>query len=140
MPSINPYLNFPGTCEEAFNFYRGVFGGELDVSRYTEMPDDGSMPEDDKNKIMHVSLPIGEAQVLMGADRPASMGPVNNGDNVQVSVAPDSSEEAKRIFDGLSAGGQVTMPYEKMFWGAEFGMCVDKFGIQWMVNYDTSAE
>jgi PhnB protein len=135
MSSINPYLNFSGVCEEAFEFYRSVFGGELDISRFAEMPGNET-PEEDLNKVMHVSLPIGEDQVLMGSDRPSSMGPVTVGDSVQVSVAPSSSAEGKRIFEALSKGGEVTMPYQAMFWGAEFGSCTDRFGIDWMVNYE----
>ncbi|HEY5578455.1 MAG TPA: VOC family protein [Acidimicrobiia bacterium] len=137
MASIHPYLNFSGNCEEAFRFYRSVFGGELsDLNRFSEAPSELPSPESEADKIMHVSLPIGDGQVLMGSDRPASMGPTTAGDNMHVSVSPDSAEEARRIFDGLSEGGRVTMPFERAFWGADFGMCTDKFGINWMVNYD----
>ncbi len=137
MLRVNPYLNFSGNCEEAFTFYRSVFGGELtDLSRYSELPPDTPPPESDASKIMHVSLPIGEGQALMGSDRPDSMGPTTPGDNVQISVNPTDADEARRIFDQLAEGGQVTMPYERAFWGADFGMCIDKFGLQWMVNYD----
>lgn len=136
MPSINPYLNFSGNCEEAFEFYKSVFGGEAELSRFSEIPGEDHT-EEDGDKVTHVSLPIGDRQVLMGSDRPSTMGPTTPGDNVQVNVAPDTSEDARRIFDALAAGGNVTMPLEKMFWGAEFGMCTDKFGIHWMVNYDT---
>lgn len=137
MTEINPYLNFSGDCEEAFRLYQSVLGGELQISRFSEMPQDGSF-EVDPNLIMHVSLPLGEGQILMGSDRPAAMGPTTNGDNVQVSISPASSEEGKRIFDALAEGGTVTMPYQATFWGADFGSLVDRFGISWMVNYDTS--
>jgi PhnB protein len=137
MTGLHPYLNFGGDCEAAFDFYRSVFGGEFsNVSRYSDMPPETPGPEVGPDKIMHISLPVGEDQVLMGSDRPASMGPTTQGDNVHVSVDPDSEEDAKRIFEHLSEGGTITMPYEKTFWGAYFGMCTDKFGINWMVNYE----
>lgn len=135
MSEINPYLNFSGNCEEAFQFYRSVFGGELQISRYSEMPPDDSF-EVDPNLIMHVSLPLGEGQVLMGSDLPEGMGPKTIGDNVHVSISPVSSEEGKRIFDALAEGGAVFMPYQATFWGADFGQLVDRFGINWMVNYE----
>ncbi len=136
MASVNPYLNFSGNCEEAFTFYRSVFGGDFtDVNRFSEMPPDVPGAESDGDKIMHISLPIGPNQVLMGSDRPDSMGPTTFGDSVQISIGPDSEGEAKRIFDGLAEGGEVTMPFEKTFWGADFGTCTDRFGINWMVNY-----
>jgi len=141
MAQINPYLNFKGNCEEAFKFYQSVFGGEFPyVGRYSDMPPSEGMPpvaEEDKNKIMHMSLPISQETILMGSD---SCGPWGDktvmGTNVQLSVNADSEAEAQRIFDGLSAGGTVTMPLNKTFWGAYFGMFTDKFGIHWMVNHD----
>ena len=136
MASINPYLNFSGNCEEAFDFYKDVFGGELEVSRFSDMPPNEGAPEVDPDKIMHVSLPIGDHQVLMGSDVPEAMGHVDFGNSVMVSVAPASSEEGRRLFEGLAEGGTVTMPYSEMFWGAEYGSCVDKFGIHWMINYE----
>lgn len=137
MASINPYLSFSGNCEEAFNFYRSVFGGEfLAVNRYSEMPSEAAAPESERDKIMHIALPIGPGQLLMGADRPEGMGPTTPGDNVSISISPDNEGEAKRIFDGLSEGGQVTMPLERAFWGSDFGMCTDRYGIHWMVNYN----
>ena len=136
MASINPYLNFGGNCEEAFNFYQKLFGGELEISRFSEMPPGEGAPEVDPDLIMHVSLPIGDEQVLMGSDVPEAMGKVDVGNNVVVSISPSTSEEGRRIFDGLSEGGTVTMPYGEMFWGAEYGSCADKFGIHWMVNYE----
>lgn len=139
MAEVNPYLNFSGNCEEAFTFYQAVFGGELFISRFSEMPPDDSF-EVDGNLIMHVSLPLGEGQVLMGSDRPDGMGPTTPGDNVQVSIGPATSEEGKRIFDALAEGGTVSMPYQATFWGADYGSLVDRFGIHWMVNYDTGQE
>jgi len=139
MASINPYLNFSGTCEEAFNFYKSVFGSEfLDFQRFKDVPDEAKLPDDEGEKIMHVSLPIGNNALLMGSDRPASMGQVTSGDNVHVSIQSDNDEETEKLFYGLAAGGQVTMPLQETFWGARFGMLTDKFGIQWMVNQDNS--
>ncbi len=137
MIRVNPYLNFSGDCEEAFEFYRSVFGGEFsDVSRYDEMPDDPNVPSMDPHKIMHIALPVGDGQVLMGSDRPDALGPTSPGDNVQISINPTDGDESRRIFNGLAQGGAITMPYERAFWGADFGMCTDKYGVHWMVNHD----
>lgn len=138
MASINPYLSFTDNCEEAFNFYRSVFGGEFDggVMRFGEVPEEFQGDKSEKNKVMHVSLPIGNGSYLMGSDTPVAMGTVVQGSNYSVAVHPDSEEEATRLFNGLSAGGTVTMPLDKTFWGAYFGMFTDKFGVHWMVNYD----
>ncbi|MFY0255439.1 VOC family protein [Chitinophaga sp. 30R24] len=134
MAAVNPYLTFNGTCEEAFNFYKSVFGTEfLSISRFTDMP--RPVSEEEKNRIMYVALPIGPT-VLMGSDRSAQMGPGTNGNNFSVAINGDSEEETHRIFDGLSAGGNISMPLGKAPWGALFGMFEDKFGIQWMINYD----
>jgi PhnB protein len=136
VPSVNPYLAFDGNCEEAFAFYRSVFGGEFsDLSRFSEAPSDSPGSTEDADKIMHLSLPLGDGQVLMGSDRPSELGLGTFGDSVAVSIAPDDAEQGRRIFESLSAGGQVTMPYERQFWGADFGMATDKYGIHWMVNY-----
>jgi len=136
MTKINVYLNFPGNTEEAFNFYKAGFGGELQVFRFKDMPMEGvSLSEEDANKIMHVSLPIGD-DVLMGTDALASMGQdLRVGNNVSISVSPDSRAEADRIFNALSAGGEVEMPMGDQMWGDYYGSCRDKYGIQWMVNY-----
>jgi PhnB protein len=140
MAQINPYLNFNGNCEEAFNFYKSVFGGEFPmISRYSDMPSaEGQEPMNvDGEKIMHVSLPISKETVLMGSDIGGEWAKHSVvGNNIQLSVNADSEEEADRIFKSLSEGGRVTMPLEKTFWGALFGMFIDKFGIYWMVNYD----
>ena len=136
MPRVSPYLGFDGDCEEAFEFYRSVFGGEFSgVSRYAEMPPDSGVAPEDAAKIMHISLPIGEGQAIMGSDRLPGMGSTTFGDSVAISIFPESSEEGRRIFDALSAGGQVTMPYERQFWGDDYGGCKDRFGINWMVDY-----
>lgn len=137
MAALNPYLNFDGKTEEAFNFYKSVFGGEFDVlQRIKEIPGGDQYPPNEQNRVMHVSLPIGKSGTLMGSDTLPSMGhTLTQGNNVHLAISPDSEQEAKRIFDGLSAGGKVVMPLEKTFWGALFGMFSDKFGVLWMVNY-----
>ncbi|WP_367772058.1 VOC family protein [Flavobacterium sp. WC2421] len=141
MATINPYLIFNGNCEEAFLFYQSVFGGEFPyVGKFKDMPaSDTTTPalsEEDANKIMHVTLPIGKGSVLMGSDSNSASGSVVFGGNVSLSINAESKEEADKLFDGLSAGGNPFMPMNKTFWGAYFGMFVDKFGIHWMVNFD----
>lgn len=139
MASFHPYLNFEGNTEEAFNFYKSVFGGDFAVlQRFGETPACEGMPAEDANKIMHVSLPLGNSgTVLMGTDALKSMGhTITKGDNFSISIAAESEEEADRLFNALSAGGKVAQPMQKMFWNAYFGMFTDKFGIQWMINYD----
>jgi PhnB protein len=135
MTTINPYLNFNNNCEEAFNFYQSVFGGELRTMRFKDIPSEHAMPAGEGEKIMHMELTIGQGAILMGSDTPPGMELPQPGNNVTIAVHPTSEAEATRLFNGLSAGGQVTMPLEKTFWGAYFGMCIDKFGIHWMVNY-----
>src|SRR6187402_359042 len=134
--TINPYLNFKGNTEEAFNFYKSVFGGEFTVlQRFKDVPNSG-MPPEDQDKLMHVSLPIG-SNILMGTDAVGLQGNnFNMGNNFQLSVAVDSKEEAEKMFNGLAAGGEIKMPLQETFWAPAFGMLNDKFGIQWMVNYD----
>jgi len=141
MAQINPYLTFGGNCEEAFNFYKSVFGGEFPyIGRFNEMPPMEGRPElsaEEGEKIMHVSLPISKETILMGSDSSEAFGQTAVlGNNFSISINTDSEEEADQLFNGLSAGGKVTMPMEKTFWGAYFGMFTDKFGINWMVNYD----
>lgn len=137
MATINPYLNFDGNCEEAFNFYKSVFGGEFTgLDRFKDVPGQSDLPASEGEMVIHVALPIGDGNVLMGSDRPASMGKVTKGDSVQISIQSDSSAETDRLFNGLSAGGEITMPLQETFWGARFGMLTDKFGIQWMINQD----
>jgi PhnB protein len=137
MTMINPYLTFNGNCEEAFNFYRSVFGGEfLRIVRFKDDPSEQPMPEGQREKIMHIALPIGQETVLMASDRPDVFGPVTIGSNFSISIHTESEEETDNLFKGLSAGGQVAMSLHKTFWNAYFGMLTDKFGIQWMVSYD----
>ncbi len=137
MPTINPYLNFNGNCEAAMNLYRSVFGGEfVTFSRFGDMDSGMPVPENEKNNILHASLPIGKDYVLMASDCPSSYGSVTQGDALSVSVGTESEDEATRIFNGLAEGGTIKMPLQKTFWGAFFGMLTDKFGVHWMVNYD----
>ena len=136
MATLNPYLNFAGNTEEAFTFYRSVFGGEFTtLQRYKDTPEAGRVPEKEKEKLMHVSLPVGKGNSLMAADPPESMGRLIAGNNFHLLLEAESKDEAEKLFKGLSAGGKVTMPLNDTFWGSYFGMLVDKFGIQWMVNY-----
>lgn len=137
MAAINPYLTFDGNCEEAFTFYKSVFGGEFPggIIRFNSAPSEIPRPESADDKVMHVALSIGNT-FLMGSDRMESRGKGTIGDNVSISIIAQSEEEAKKLFEGLSAGGKVTMPLNKTFWNAYFGMFTDKFGIHWMVNYD----
>ncbi|HVF81977.1 MAG TPA: VOC family protein [Flavisolibacter sp.] len=137
MATINSYLNFDGNTEQAFSFYKSVFGGEYAmVMRYKDAPQENQMGEKDGEKIMHMALPIGEHAVLMGSDWPEAYGKPIEGSNVSLSISADSKEEADKVFNGLSAGGQVKMPMENTFWGSYFGMLKDKFGFNWMVSYD----
>lgn len=138
MATINTYLNFPGNTEEAFNFYKSVFGGEFigGVSRFGDTPEADKIPEHEQDKVMHIALPIGNGNMLMATDALESMGQeVKQGNNYHLSIQAESKEEAETLFNKLSAGGEVTMPLDDAFWGDYFGMCTDKFGIQWMVNY-----
>ncbi|MCE7990501.1 MAG: VOC family protein [Roseivirga sp.] len=141
MTTINIYLTFNGNCEEAFGFYKSVFGGEFPyVGRFNEMPPQEGMPplsEADQNKIMHMSLPISKETILMGSDiaGPWAAG-YKVGNNFSISIGTDSNEEADRLMAELSAGGKVTMPMDKTFWGSYFGMLTDQFGINWMISVD----
>ncbi|WEK33908.1 MAG: VOC family protein [Candidatus Pseudobacter hemicellulosilyticus] len=135
MAKMNPYLNFDGKCEEAFNFYKSVFGGEFsDINRMNEAPG-MELAENEKNRIMHMSLPIDGHTILMGSDILPSAGHVlKQGNNVYLSLHPESKEEADRLFNGLSEGGNVEMAMADTFWGAYFGSFQDKYGIHWMIN------
>ena len=144
MATINSYLNFDGQCEEAFHFYKSVFGGEfVNISKFGEMPPQEGMPplsNDLKNRVMHVSLPISGETVLMGSDTMPGMHEHLVGNNISLSINTNSREETEMIFNGLSEGGKITMQLADTFWGAYFGMWTDKFGINWMVNYDDLAK
>ncbi|WP_336518300.1 VOC family protein [Pollutibacter soli] len=142
MTVVNVYLTFNGNCEEAFNFYKSVFGGEFPyIGRYKDMPSEGGkeISTADGEKIMHVSLPISKETMLMGSDTGGEWAKnFSQGNNFSISVGTDSKEEADRIFNGLAAGGRVTMPLNNTFWGDYFGMLTDKFGINWMMSYQES--
>lgn len=140
MARVSTYLNFPRQTEEAFTFYKAVFNSEFTshIARFGDMPPmEGipPMPESDKNLVMHIELPITGGHVLMGTDAPETMGfTVKTGNNIHINLEPDTREEAARLFHALSAGGQITMPIQDTFWGAYFGSCTDKYGVNWMVN------
>jgi len=136
--TLSTYLTFDGQCGPAFDFYKSVFGGDFAVrSTFADGPEDMKVRDADKGRIMHVSLPIGDS-VLMGSDTTSDHGgPITKGNNFSVSYSPKTKDEAETVFRKLSEGGSVTMDLQNTFWGAYFGMCTDKFGIQWMVNVDT---
>ena len=138
MANINPYLNFKGNTEQAFKFYKSVFGGEFAmVMRWKDSPEPEKLSAAERKKIMHIALPIGKGNALMATDSLESMGcPLTVGTNFHICVSADSEAEADRIFKKLAAGGKVGMPMGKTFWGAYFGMCTDKFDIQWMISYE----
>jgi PhnB protein len=138
MTRLHSYLNFAGNAEEAFNFYRSVFGGEFSsVVRFKDLPIEGvSIPEEDQDKIMHIGLPIAGDNMLMASDTLESLGQeLVQGNNVYVSVHPESKEEADRIFQALAEGAEIEMPIADQVWGDYYGALKDKFGLMWMVNY-----
>jgi PhnB protein len=140
MARVSTYLNFVRSTEEAFNFYKSVFGGEFigGINRMGEVPPQPGQPplsDADKNLVMHVALPILGGHMLMGTDAPESMGfKMNFGNNIYINLEPDTRAELDRLFEGLSAGGKVETKPQEMFWGDYFASCTDKFGVQWMFN------
>ena len=141
MAKVSTYLNFVRNTEEAFKFYKSIFGGEYSgggVARFGDFPPPAGMPpmtEADKNLIMHIELPLPGVHILMGTDAPESMGfKLNFGNNSYICLDPDTKAEAKRQFDALSAGAVVIVELQDMFWDAYYGSCTDKFGVQWMFN------
>jgi PhnB protein len=140
MARVSTYLNFPRSTEDAFNFYKSVFGGEFvgGVHRFSEVPPQEGMPpmqEADKNLIMHITLPILGGHMLMGTDAPESMGfSVKHGNNIYINLEPDTRPETDRLFAALSEGGKIEMKLQEMFWGDYYGSCTDKYGVQWMFN------
>jgi len=139
MALINPHINFNGNAEEAFNFYKSVFGGEFtNITRLKDLASaEFPVAENDANKILFIALPIGN-NLLMGNDIPESMGRVNENENrSKISISAESREEADKLFHGLSAGGSVEMPIDDSPWGSYFGMFRDKYGIEWMVDYNS---
>jgi PhnB protein len=147
MTSVSIYLNFPNQTEEAFNFYKSVFGTEFmddGIMRFKDIPpQEGmpSLPEEDQNLVMHVTLPILGGYLLMGSDAPESMGfKVNKGNNVYINLMPDTRDETRRLFKALSEGGEVEQELQDMFWDDYYGSCKDKFGVQWMFNCSEKEE
>ena len=138
MATINPYVNFNGNTEEAFNFYKSVFGGEFAmIQHFKDTPESDRIPEAEKDKIMHIALPIGKGNVLMRTDALESMGQhLKIGNNFSISVNTESKEEVDKLFNELSDGGKVEMPIGDTFWDSYFGMFTDKFGLKWMVSFD----
>jgi len=138
MTTINLYLNFNGVTEAAFDFYQSVFGGEYNgLMRFTNVPGTEHLSAADANKIMHIALPIGENLVLHATDSLESMGhTVTIGSNFNLMIEAGSKEEAEKYFHQLSAGGKVNTPLRDEFWGAYYGAVTDRFGIQWMINFD----
>lgn len=139
MTKVNVYLTFDGNCREAFEKYASVFGAEpSSLNTFGEMPQEDSgttLSEELKNRIMHITLPIGGDTAIMGSDTLPGMSPeLSYGNNFSISVDPNNVEEGRKILDELAEGGTITVPYEDTFWGAYFGMCIDKFGVAWMVN------
>jgi len=146
MASSNIYLNFSRNTEEAFNFYKSVFGGEFcggGVAHFGDFqPMEGMPPlaEEDKNLIMHIELPLPGGTILMGSDAPESMGhSVSFGTSCHIIIDPGSKEETDRLFNALAEGGKISMELQTMFWGAYYGSCTDKFGVQWMFNCPVQA-
>lgn len=138
MASINPHINFNGNAEEAFNFYKSVFGGEFTkIIRFKEMASaEFPVAENEANLIMHIALPVGK-NILMANDVPPSMGKTNENENrSKIVISAESKEEANKLFNGLSVGGQIEFPISDSPWGTYFGMFRDKYGIEWMVEFD----
>ncbi|UYQ91434.1 VOC family protein [Chitinophaga horti] len=142
MPIINPHINFNGNAEEAFQFYKSVFGGELTkIIRFKDIAsDEFPIPEKEENKLMNIALPIGKSNMLIGNDVPSFMGTVNEQENrSKISIIAESKDEADKLFNGLSAGGTVEVPLNENPDGAYFAMFRDKYGIEWIVNFDPRA-
>ena len=140
MALINPHINFNGNAEEAFTFYKSVFGGEFTtVARFKDLSNaEHPISEKEAEKIMHIALPIGKTSVLMASDTPEFMGKHNeNETRSKISISAESKAEADKIYNGLSEGGQIEMPIDDSPWGAYFGMFRDKYGIEWMVSFDS---
>lgn len=141
MPHINPHVNFNGNAEEAFGFYRSVFGGEFTrVVRFKDLSGAGiPIAKHEENKIMHIALPIGSGSMLMANDVPEAMGRTNEKENrSKIVITADSKEQADKLFNGLSAGGEIEAPIGDSPWGSYFGCFRDKYGIEWIVDYDAN--
>lgn len=138
MAQINPHINFNGNAEEAFTFYKSIFGGEfVNIMRFKDLSSpEFPVAENEANKIMHIALPIGK-NILMANDVPESMGRTNENENrSKISISAESKEEADKLFNGLSEGGTIEMPITDSPWGSYFGMFRDKYGIEWMIDFD----
>jgi PhnB protein len=138
MKAVNPYLNFNGNSEEAFNFYKSVFGGEfLTVMRFKDTAEAQKLSADDGEKIMHIALPLGKNNVLMATDVLGSIGQkLVMGNNFYICIEAESEDEGRQLFEKLSEGGKAHHAFEKQFWGAWHGNLSDKFGVKWMVNFN----
>ncbi|CAN5208076.1 VOC family protein [soil metagenome] len=141
MPTLHPHLFFRGQAEEAFNFYKSVFGGDFTgpMHKYKDVPSE-NVDDAIKDWVMHVSIMVGKNTMLMGADYHTAAGNYNQGNGFSVYIDTDSKEQADEYFNGLAAGGRVSMPQEDTFWGSYFGMLTDKFGVNWMIAYDAKKE
>lgn len=139
MAVLNPYLNFDGNAEEAFNFYRSVFGGDFvgGIHRMSDMAGESdNIPEEEKNRVMHIALKVGKSLLMASDILPSAGHKLVQGNNNYISLFPDSREEAERVFNALSEGGTIEMPLEDQFWGDYYGSFVDKFGVHWMINFN----
>ncbi|MEO2082027.1 VOC family protein [Leeuwenhoekiella sp.] len=144
MASINPYIHFDGKAEEAFTFYKSIFGGDFAmVMRFKDAPENPEFPlsPEHADRIMHIALPIGKSDILMASDIHPALGTLNTKENrSKISISAESIEEAENLFIGLSEGGEVEVPFAESFWGSHFGMFRDKYGIEWMVDFDPKHE
>ncbi|WP_320054413.1 VOC family protein [uncultured Acetobacteroides sp.] len=142
MATINPYITFNGNCEEAFNFYKSIFGGDFThMERYKNTPNVEQVPKCEGEKILHISLPINSHTILMGSDNCCDAdsefdSEVHFGNNISLSISTKSEEETTKLFEALSKEGRISMPLQKTFWDAYYGMLIDKYGINWMVSYE----
>ncbi len=140
MKQVNPYINFNGNCEEAFLFYKGIFGGELQMVRFKDMKDElpggERLSEEKLNKIANITLTIGANTTLMGDDGAFVFGKgIKESDRISIEIEAESSEEADRLFHALAEGGEIKMKLAKTSWAEKFGQCIDKYSLRWMVNY-----
>ena len=137
MKAVNPYLNFPGNTREAFDFYRSVFGGEfLAVLRFRDFGENTmGIPDEEMDRIAHIALPLGPNNILMATDVVGNRQELKVGNNSYITIEAESAEEADRLFQGLSAGGRVEMPLQQTQWAEKYGICIDRYGVQWMIDY-----
>lgn len=137
MATFNPYLHYQGEAQEAFDLYKSVFGGEFEMRmQYKDGPDQNDHTKSNPDWIMHIALKTDNGLYIQGSDRPTLYGPVNRGDGFFINLNVDSAEQARKIYEGLSKGGNISMPLEKTFWAELFAMFSDKYGVQWMINFN----